>query len=382
MSGLMSDKQVIQRVPDHATARTTDLGDTVWREPVASYQSEQRFAEEMELFKRLPMVYCPSAALAENGAYVARTLAGVPLVAVRGSDGVVRAFHNSCRHRGMMLVEGEGRVGGLVCPYHAWVYGLDGSLRSTAGADGFPGLDTRAHGLVQVHAQERGGLVFVTQKEPISNGALANLPDLMAPGQEVFEYSSFTDEANWKLLLETSMEGYHIKALHRTSFFPYGFDNLNVVEAFGTNSRIVFPFRRIEKLREIPPDEWRVDGMLTYVYQLFPNTRLATLSSHYLLVILEPETVTRSRWVIYRLRPPSADKHAIDLEKSKRDAAFIKDNGVVEDRAATCSIQAGMAGTGNTHFTFGRFEQAAVHFHEQLAAHMALLENAQAAARS
>lgn len=63
------------------------------------------------------------------------------------------------------------------------------------------------------------------------------MPDLIAPGQVVFECSSFTDEANWKLLLETSMEGYHIKALHSKSFYPYGYDNLNVVETYGTNSR-------------------------------------------------------------------------------------------------------------------------------------------------
>jgi choline monooxygenase len=378
MSDLMSDNEVIQRVLDHASAHTTDLGERVRRVPVEDYRSQQRFEEEMELFKRLPMVYCPSAALAENGAYVARTLAGVPLVAVRGNDGVVRTFHNACRHRGMMLAEGEGKVGGFVCPYHAWAYALDGSLRNVPGTQGFPGLDLNSHGLVQVLTEERGGLVFVTQKEPLSAGALASLPELMAPGQEVFEYSSFTDEANWKLLLETSMEGYHIKALHRTSFFPFGFDNLNVVETFGNNSRIVFPFRRIEKLRDIPRENWRADGMLTYVYQLFPNTRLATLSSHYLLVILEPETVSRSRWIIYRLRPPSADAQAIDLEKSKRDAAFIKDNGVVEDRGAACSIQAGMAGSSNSHFTFGRFEKSAVHFHEQLAAHLALLKIQQA----
>lgn len=381
MSGLMSDVQVIQRVLDHASAHTTDLGERVRQVPVEDYQSEQRFAEEMEIFKRLPMVYCPSAALASNGAYVARTLAGVPLVAVRGNDGVVRTFHNACRHRGMMLAEGEGKVGAFVCPYHAWVYALDGTLRSVDGTGGFPGFDMAAHGLVEVHTEERGGLVFVTQKAPLSRGALASLPELMAPGQEVFEYSSFTDEANWKLLLETSMEGYHIKALHRTTFFPMGFDNLNVVETFGNNSRIVFPFRRIEKLRDKPADTWRADGMLTYVYQLFPNTRLATLSSHYLLVILEPETVSRSRWIIYRLRPPAAEEQAIDLEKSKRDAAFIKDNGVVEDRAAACSIQAGMAGSGNTHFTFGRFEKAAVHFHEQLAAHLDLLKQRSGDAR-
>jgi choline monooxygenase len=374
MSELMSDAAVIHRVLDHAGAKTTDLGDEVWREPLDNYRSQARFEQELELFKRLPMVFCPSGAMAENGTYVARTLAGVPIVAVRGDDGIVRAFHNSCRHRGMLLVEGSGSARSFVCPYHSWVYGLDGGLKRIAGEGGFPGLDPSEHGLLQVHAQERGGLVFVTQKEPISEGALATLPDLMEQGQEVFEYTTFTDDANWKLLLETSMEGYHIKGLHRESFYPYGFDNLNVVETYGANSRIVFPFKRIEKLRTIAEQDWRADGMLTYVYQLFPNTRLATLSSHYLLVILEPVTVSQSRWYIYRLRPPSADNEPVDLEKSKRDAAFIKDTGVIEDRWAACSIQSGMAGEGNTHFTFGRFEKAAVHFHQNLRAHMDELE--------
>jgi len=373
MSQLMSDAQVIQRVLDHADAKTTDLSDTIWREPVENYRSQARFDQEMELFKRLPLVYCPSAALPDAGSYVARTLAGVPLVAVRGEDGVVRAFHNACRHRGMILAEGDGNARSLICRYHAWAYGLDGSLRYVPGEEGFPGLDKDAHGLMPVHVQERGGLIFVTIKDPISTGALEGMPDLIAPGQTVFEYSSFEDDANWKLLLETSMEGYHIKALHNKTFYPYGFDNLNVVETYGTNSRIVFPFRRIEKLRDKPKEEWRADGMLTHVYQLFPNTRLAILSNHYLLVILEPVSVRRSRWVIYRLRTPAANETDDDIEKSKRDAAFVRDNGVVEDREAACGIQQGLAGDGNTHFVFGRFEKAAVHFHQNLRAHLDML---------
>jgi len=367
----MSDEAVIQRVLDHAANKTTDLGEDVWREPVENYRSQERFEQEMELFKRVPMVYCPSAALAHTGDYVARSLAGVPLLAVRGEDGVVRTFFNACRHRGMMLAEGDGNVsGGFVCRYHAWAYGLDGRLRNIAGRDGFPGIEADQHGLTPVHTEERGGLVFVTQKPELSRGALQDMPDLVGPDQVVFEYTTFTDQANWKLLLETSMEGYHIKALHNQTFYPFGFDNLNVVELYGANSRIVFPFRRIEKLRDRPSSEWRAQGKLTYVNQLFPNTRLATLSNHYLLVILEPISPDLSQWFIYRLRPPGADDTPEALERSKRDAAFLKDTGVIEDREAACSIQAGMAGEGNSHFVFGRYEAAAVHFHQQLDHHL------------
>ena len=184
MSVLMSDEAVIQRVLDHAEARTTDLGDDVWREPVEHYTSEARLADELELFRRMPMVYCPSAALPEPGSYLARTHAGAPLLAVRGSDGEVRVFHNACRHRGMMLAEGQGKArGGFVCRYHAWAYGLDGALRGMAGTDGFPGVDPAEHGLKQVDAVERGGFVFVTLAPPVSDGALENLPDILTPDQ-------------------------------------------------------------------------------------------------------------------------------------------------------------------------------------------------------
>ncbi len=165
---------MIQRVLDHADAKTTDLGDEVWREPVENYRSQERFDAEIELFKRLPLVFCPSAALPDNGSYVARTLAGTPLVAVRGDDGIARAFDNSCRHRGMILAEGSGNARSLICRYHAWSYGLDGRLRYVPGPEGFPDLDTNAHGLVPVHVQERGGLVFVTQKEPFQRCAGRN----------------------------------------------------------------------------------------------------------------------------------------------------------------------------------------------------------------
>ena len=111
MPGFMQDKDVIERILTHVSEGTTDLGQEVWREPVENYCSEARFEQELALLQRLPVPFCPSAALSEAGAYVARQAAGVPIVAVRGKDGVVRAFRNACRHRGaevLAVVEGYG----------------------------------------------------------------------------------------------------------------------------------------------------------------------------------------------------------------------------------------------------------------------------------
>ncbi len=375
MSQLLSDAEVIERIFHHIDNKSTDAGEQVWREPVENYLSQERFEAEIELLRRLPVPFCPSAALPEAGSYVARTAALTPLLVVRGDDGTVRAFRNACRHRGMPVAEGSGCARAFNCPYHAWSYGLDGQLKFIPGADGFPDFDKADHGLVPVKAEEKHGIVFVTQDETISTAAMDEMPPIIDPEQMVFDTMEFSDDANWKLLCETSMEGYHIKALHNRSFFPYGFDNLNIVETYGPNSRIIFPFRRIEKLRQVPPAERRIDGMVTSVYQLFPNAHVSVLSSHSLFIVMEPISPSQSKWIFYRLSNRSGKGESAEekLNEAKRDAQFVKDTGLDEDRHAARAIQAGLKTRANSEFTFGHYENAIVHFHSNLQAMLAKL---------
>lgn len=375
MSKLLSDAEVTARVFAHVDSKTTDRGTETWREPVESYTSQERFDAEVKLMRRLPVPFCPSAALPEPGSYITRTAALTPLLAVRGRDGEVRVFRNACKHRGMAVAEGEGCTKAFVCPYHAWSYALDGSLKHIPGEDGFPDLDKSEHSLAQVKAEEIGGVVYVTQDEPLAGGddlgdlvkgALSDMPIRLESDQIVFDRIDMTDAANWKLIGETSMEGYHIKALHTKSFYPYGYDNLNVVELFGANSRIVFPFRRLEKLRDKPQEDWKIQGRVTDVQQIFPNTHISVLSSHSLFIILEPVSPGETRWEIFRLSNTGASAEE-NMEEAKKDASFVVNTGLGEDREAARSIHANIAAGANTHFTFGQFESAIVHFHKTLA---------------
>src|SRR5215813_1498448 len=115
MTTAMDDQSVAQRVLDHIANGTTDTGDSVWREPVANYRSPDRLQVELAILRRAPTPFCPSAALPEAGSFVAREAAGVPLVVVRGTDGVVRAFRNACRHRGMQVATGSGCTRAFTC---------------------------------------------------------------------------------------------------------------------------------------------------------------------------------------------------------------------------------------------------------------------------
>ncbi len=367
MTSLLNDAQVIERIFQHIDDKTTDLGDDVWREPTENYRSTERLAAELAMFRRIPMPFCPSAALPDVGSYVARSSAGTPLIVVRSQDGIVRAFRNACRHRGRQLVSGSGCVRSFVCQYHGWAYRLDGCLQHIPHAEGFPHVDKKDFGLASVKADERGGIVFVTQEEPISDGALTELPELFSDNQCVFDSKEVTEDFNWKLNMEAAMEGYHIKPTHKETFYPYGYDNLNVVETFGCNSRVTFPFRRIEELRDRPAGERDILGMVTYAYLLFPNVLVAVLSNHTVMSVADPVSPSRTQLVNYRLTNRKNDGSDTELEAAKYDAAFVAETGAAEDIATTRSIQAGLSSRANTHFTYGYFEKAIVHFHKSMA---------------
>jgi len=367
---LLDDQAVAERVLAHVRDGTTDRADEVWLEPVASYRSEKRFRSEIEtVLRRTPTAFCPSAAIPDAGSYIARQAAGTPLLVVRGEDGRVRAFRNACRHRGTEVTTGSGCAKAFVCPYHGWAYGLDGRLKHIPHADGFPGLDQKTRGLSAVRAEERLGLVFVTQNEPLSSEAEEmpwdGMPQLITEGQELMGARETEIAANWKVNLEGFIEGYHIRAAHKETFYPYGYDNLNLVEHCGRNSRVTYPFRRIEKLRNLQPESRNIAGMVTYVYQLFPNVTIAVLSNHTTLTISEPLSPTQTRFINYRLTNKGDQAEG---ERAQRDASFVSDTGGREDAAVIRAIQESLASGANEYFTYGKFEKAIVHFHRTLSA--------------
>ena len=221
--GYLSDDALIERLLGHIERGTTDLVADVWREPVANYQSAERFAAEVELVRRSPTPFCPSAFIDEPGSFVARTAAGIPLVAVRDRERRVHVFKNSCRHRGTQLVEGTGCAQSLTCPFHGWTYALDGRLRRIPDDFGFPDVDPAQHGLVEVPSHECSGLVIVEQAAPDVGASIAgrHVPTIL--GERPYRslgVSQTVVDANWKILVEGFLEGYHLKATHRDTFFP------------------------------------------------------------------------------------------------------------------------------------------------------------------
>jgi phenylpropionate dioxygenase-like ring-hydroxylating dioxygenase large terminal subunit len=364
---LFDDATMIERIFDHIDHKTTDLCETTWREPVEHYRSQARFATERDaVLRRLPVGFCPSAALPEAGNYVARDAAGTPILAVRGNDGRVRAFRNACRHRGTALAAGPGCAKAFVCRYHGWTYDLDGRLIHVPHEHGFPGLDKGSRGLVPVVAAEVGGIVFVTQDAPAVQAHLEDLPQVIPPSYRLLARGDLDVPANWKIAVESFLEGYHIRTTHAQTFYPVQFDNLNVVETFGPNNRVTFPYRAIHKLRSVPRAERSVDGKLTYLYHLFPNVMVATFPGRIIMVVLEPLAVDGTRFVTYVLS--DRDEDDAEAQSALKRGGDLVDRGAAEDREAICAIQRSLDSGANEFFEFGLFEGAIGHFHRVLQA--------------
>lgn len=142
---------------------------------------------------------------------------------VRGDDGVLRAFHNVCPHRGFRICEGSGRSddGSFRCGYHNWRFGLDGAVREITSQRGFGVVDRDAMGLRPVHVDTWAGLVFVHPSpaavEPLHE-FLGALPAELAPFEMDARHCTFRCtvemEGNWKVTVDAFNEVYHLQGLH------------------------------------------------------------------------------------------------------------------------------------------------------------------------
>ncbi|MBA3742748.1 aromatic ring-hydroxylating dioxygenase subunit alpha [Sporichthya sp.] len=361
----LSPVALVERIVAHIAAGTTDLGPRTGRVPVADYTDPARLAAELEMLRRVPVPFCTSAALTEPGSFVARDAAGVPLLAVRGRAGQVRVFRNACRHRSTALVEGAGCARSFVCPFHGWVYGLDGALSHVPDAYGFDGVELVDRGLAPVPCHERAGLVFVQQEGEADFSSVEQVPGL-TDRHVLVETERIAVEGNWKVLTEGFLEGYHIRQTHKNTFFPMGYDNLTVLEHSGRHSRVTFPFRRVEMLGETPPEQWHLGKALTIVDHIFPNAIIARLTAHSAFVVVEPVSQTSSMLVISKIALPAEDGSI--PEAVHRDISFVE-TGLLEDRAMAEGVQRGFAAR-TEDVVFGRYEFALTQLHEGLAAEL------------
>ena len=183
---------------------------------IADLEAQTVFTNSWQVVGRADQVDRP-------GQFVTSTIAGEPIVAVRGSDGHLRAFYNVCRHHAAKVVtEPCGSASILHCPYHGWNYGLDGSLKGMPEFDGVKNFERKENGLVPVKADIWEAFVFVSldpKAQPLENflgGLVKRCAPLGLAKLHYFDTRVYDIACNWKVFVDNYLDGgYHVPHLHK-----------------------------------------------------------------------------------------------------------------------------------------------------------------------
>ena len=311
---------MIRELAADSVAAALERGETL---PWAWYADPAVAAYERERIFRRAWQYAGWAGeVANPGDFVATRAGDLPVVLVRGTDGELRAFVNVCRHRGSLVCEGSGNAKTLRCPYHAWTYDLDGSLRAAPRSNREPGFDREELGLRPLALDTWGPFVFVhpdPDAAPLAE-SLEDLPSAVASaGVDVdslrFHHRSWaTYDANWKVCCENFLECYHCAVAHP------GFSAVIDVrpDAYVLEVTGELHSTQIGPVREEPRSSFPTDGEVTrgQFHFLWPNTTINIAPGRPNIsigpVLPEGPELT-GRWLDYFFAPDADDAWVREL---------------------------------------------------------------------
>ncbi len=268
-------------------------------------------AEQEHIFAREWIFACHESEIRNPGDYVTLTVAGSPIFVTRDDSAIVRAFYNTCRHRGAQVLADEcGHAREFRCPYHAWVYAPNGELLSVPGEDAYAyegsGFSKDRFGLVPVRADSIHGLVFVcldrdapTLAEFLGNAVEVLARPLATARLEVMHRGSYPLRANWKCYAENARDGYHVPFVHpdlrQLSRTPLGYsllDNGHAVQHIATEPGNLPPEEFARLLRNTLPGASPGEG---YVVQIYPHLLIVFRNSMIGIESVYPLDATQTR---------------------------------------------------------------------------------------
>jgi phenylpropionate dioxygenase-like ring-hydroxylating dioxygenase large terminal subunit len=370
---------VVARLLRHIDDRSTDVVPDILVVPASDYHDPQLAQREREMvYGRVPIAVALGTELPEPGDFLTVRLPGSELIVIRQMDRTIRAFVNSCRHRGAPLTsERSGHCATFTCRYHGWTYRSDGSLRAVAYAKSFGELDVDKNGLIEVPAAERHGIVWAIDR-PGSDIDVAAwlttqldeaLAELGLEDHECLFRQSFDEQVNWKILLDAFHDNYHLQCLHAKTIGPYIYTNTLAAEFFGPHVRFTTAQKSLDQARADGIDELELLGHLSSAISVFPALHLVMHPGHVEMFTITPHPMDPTRAMLdVRL--------LVRIAAGERDTALVRatkswtilHRALAEDLELNRALSAQIQSRAAPEVRFGRNEIVNQHFHRVLAA--------------
>jgi phenylpropionate dioxygenase-like ring-hydroxylating dioxygenase large terminal subunit len=326
--------------------------------PPSVYTSEDFLTRELnDIFAKDWFCVGRASALATSGDYVTYDLAGQPIIVLRDTEGRLKAMSNVCRHRMSTLLEGRGNTRSIVCPYHAWTYNLDGSLRGAPAMTQNEAFCKTDYKLPEVRCEEWLGWVFVTLN-PAAPKVAQQLPKLaeMISDYNMTAYTeSFFEthiwDTNWKVLAENFMESYHLPVCHAGTIG--GLSKLN--EMICPPGEDAFNYHTILKDASLKiamahPSNTRMQGdrrRTAYLLAIYPSLLITLTPGYFWYLTLHPQGVGQVR---IGFGGGMSDDYASDPDAQAHFERLksLLDDVNVEDRGCTEKVYRGLCSTAAT----------------------------------
>jgi phenylpropionate dioxygenase-like ring-hydroxylating dioxygenase large terminal subunit len=346
--------------------------------PSGRYVDAQFLALEQErLWKRSWLYAGHVDQLAEPGSWFLQRNTGSPILIVRDLEGTVRAFYNSCRHRGGPLVkEDAGTARGFVCGYHGWSYTLAGELTAIRDKRDFVDFDFSCRSLIQVRCELLGGWIFINE-DPDAPPLMESLGPL-AGEMEQFQLDNLTlvnsrgyDVAcNVKVLLDAFLEVYHLKSIHQSTVDRFLDHRGTTITLWpGGHSRMTTPNRRpdwidpgtkgmpaIPTVTEIPRDN-------NVSYNIYPNIVMPPAATGLPMLVFWPRTARTMRIECHWFSPKVGVEGLSPLWETRIDNF---ERILFEDTQFAPQIQESIESPGFKGIPLNYQERRIYHWHEEL----------------
>ncbi|MEE9417547.1 MAG: aromatic ring-hydroxylating dioxygenase subunit alpha [Acidimicrobiales bacterium] len=288
-------------------------------DPLAYASAEFFELEKQRVFERAWVCVGIADDVSEPGRLIARTIGNRSIIITRGSDGELRGFYNSCRHRGTELVESDCDIVNTIrCPYHRWGYGVDGTLQSTPLFEDVPraDFDKADFGLIPVRVATWGVLLFacLDSETPLLDDWLGDLPDRMA-GYQLDQWHKRAEQtvdidANWKLISENYQEYYHLPWVH-----PELAKVSRVVDHYRYQGAGMYCGQSTTPISGDDRNDWLTlppaaglddsDAVSGRFVAIFPNVLLSVLPNHAWVMRFDPASPGHTVETCTLLLPPS-----------------------------------------------------------------------------